>query len=411
MRDLKSLKTLIEGQLLKPLEEISIIKLVDYFVEYAYVSHSSDIHIEPGIDKVRVRFRIDGQLKDIFEGIAISKELQSEIITRIKVLSGLRTDEHSRPQDGRFRVNLEEVGDIDVRVSITPTYHGENSVMRVLVPTQNFRLEDLGFSDDDLKKVKRALSRPYGMLLANGPTGSGKTTTLYTMLKTVNRPDISIVTIEDPIEYSFEGASQLQVNNALGLTFASGLRSILRQDPNVIMVGEIRDEETANIAVQAALTGHLLFSTLHTNDAPTTFPRLMDMGVPPFLIASTVNIAIGQRLIRTICSTCKVERKMTNDEKKALAEIIPDVDLLGDKFFRGKGCEDCHETGYRGRTAIREVLEVDETIQDLIMKRASAADIKDAAIANGMKTMFQNGLDLVQSGKVSIEELVRIIHE
>jgi len=411
MRDIKSLKSLIEAQLLKPLEEISIIKLVDFFVEYAYLSHSSDIHIEPGTDKVITRFRIDGQLKDIFGGIAISKELQSEIITRIKVLSGMRTDEHNRPQDGRFKVALEGVGSVDVRVSIVPTYHGENSVMRVLVPTQNFKLEDLGFSEEDLAKVKRALGKPYGMILANGPTGSGKTTTLYTMLKTVNRPDISIVTIEDPIEYSFEGASQIQVNSVLGLSFSSGLRAVLRQDPNVIMVGEIRDEETANISVQAALTGHLLFSTLHTNDAPTTFPRLIDMGVPPFLIASTVNVAIGQRLIRAICPTCKVERTMTTDEKKALAEIIPDIKSVGDKFFQGKGCEECHETGYRGRVAIREVLEVDDNIRELIMKRASASEIKDAAIVNGMKTMFQNGVDLVENGKVSVEELVRIVHE
>ncbi|MEK7094043.1 MAG: GspE/PulE family protein [Patescibacteria group bacterium] len=411
MRKIKDLKNAIEEQLLKPLEEISIIKLIDYFVEYAYTAHASDIHIEPGTSKVRVRFRIDGQLMEIFENISVSKELQSELITRVRVLSGLRTDEHSQAQDGRFKSSIEEVGSVDVRVSIVPTYHGENVVMRVLVPTHAFTLENLGFAKDDLEKVRRAINKPYGMVLANGPTGSGKTSTLYTMLQEVNRPEVSIVTIEDPIEYSFESASQIQVNNQVGLTFANGLRAVLRQDPNIVMVGEIRDEETARIAVNAALTGHLLFSTLHTNDSATTFPRLIDMGVPPFLIASTINVAIGQRLVRMICQKCREPREMSKDEIKSLKEILPHDAPMPETFFKGKGCEACQGTGYVGRTAIREVLEVDESIRALIIKRATAAEIKETAIKNGMLTMFHHGLQRVEEGVVSIEELLHIMQE
>ncbi|MEK7187983.1 MAG: GspE/PulE family protein [Patescibacteria group bacterium] len=411
MRKLPDLKKAVEEQLLKPLEEISIIKLIDYFVEYAYTSHASDIHIEPGTTKVRVRFRIDGQLQDIFENIAVSKELQSELITRVRVLSGLRTDEHSQAQDGRFKSSIEDVGSVDVRVSIVPTYHGENVVMRVLVPTHAFNLDNLGFAKEDLVKVKKAINKPYGMILANGPTGSGKTSTLYTMLREVNRPEVSIVTIEDPIEYSFEGASQIQVNNQVGLTFANGLRAVLRQDPNIVMVGEIRDEETARIAVNAALTGHLLFSTLHTNDSATTFPRLMDMGIPPFLIGSTINVAIGQRLVRMICQKCRIPREMTEDEIKSVKEILPPDAIVPSQFFKGKGCEACQGTGYVGRTAIREVLEVDETIRALIIKRATATEIKEAAIKNGMLTMFHHGLQKVDEGMISIEELLHIMQE
>ena len=274
-------------------------------MEYAYSARASDLHIEPQNETVRIRFRIDGLLRDIFEDVKIFKTLQQEIISRIKVISGLRTDEHLLPQDGRFKVKIKDVGDIDIRVSIMPTYYGENAIMRLLAETQTFSLGNLGFSAEDLKKVHRSIRKPYGMILANGPTGSGKTTTLYTILKELNKPEVSIITIEDPIEYSLDGTTQIQVNTKSGLTFANGLRSILRQDPNIIMVGEIRDPETANIAVNAALTGHLVLSTLHTNDVATTFPRLIDMGVPPFLVASTLNVAMGQRLVRMICQACK----------------------------------------------------------------------------------------------------------
>lgn len=410
--NIKSLKLQIEKQLLKPLESVSIINLVDLFIAYAYDSRASDVHIEPGSERLRVRFRIDGVLHDIFENISISKELQQEIISRIKVLSGLRTDEHSVPQDGRFKAKAEGTSGVDIRVSILPTHYGENVVMRVLAGTANFQLEDLGFSEKDLLRVKKAMKRPYGMILANGPTGSGKTTTLYTILKQLNVPDVSIITIEDPVEYSLEGTTQIQTNNQVGLTFASGLRSILRQDPNIIMVGEIRDQETAGIAVNAALTGHLLLSTLHTNDAATTFPRLLDMGVPPFLVASTVNVVMGQRLIRTLCQACRVDRVLTKEEYDSASELVPDLKARGDmKVYKSMGCDACGNSGYSGRTGIREVLDVSEEIRKLVMARASAAEIKQVATEEGMTTMLDDGLRKVEEGITSLEEVIRIIHE
>jgi type IV pilus assembly protein PilB len=411
MRDASALKIEIEKNLVRPVEKISIITLVDQFVEYAYLLHASDVHVQPEENFVRVRFRIDGLLHDIFEKAqGIRKDIYHEIISRIKVLAGLRTDEHLLPQDGRFKVTIADFGDVNVRVSIMPTSHGENAVLRVLAETQAYSIDSLGFSVADIAKVQRAIAKPYGMILANGPTGSGKTTTLYTILKQLNKPDQSMITIEDPVEYSLDGATQIQTNAEVGLTFANGLRSILRQDPNVIMVGEIRDEETAQIAVNAALTGHLVLSTLHTNDSPTTFPRLIDMGVPTFLVASTVNIAIGQRLVRSLCQVCKVERTLGREEMKALQELIPDVnpDM---KFFTSKGCDKCAGLGYTGRIGIREVLEVNDDIRKLIMARASSQDIKAAAIANGMTTMVDDALSKVAKGLTSLEEVLRVVHE
>ncbi len=411
-RNIQALNIEIEKQLLKSLEEVSIINLVDLFVEYSYVSRASDIHIEPAADRVRVRFRVDGVLHDIFEKISISKELQPEIVSRVKVLSGLRTDEHNLPQDGRFKAKIEGLGNADVRVSIAPTFYGENIIMRILAETENFTIDDLGFNPKDLERVKRAIKKPYGMILANGPTGSGKSTTLYTILKKINDPGVSIITIEDPIEYSLDGTTQIQVNTQVGLTFANGLRSILRQDPNIIMVGEIRDSETAGIAVNAALTGHLLLSTLHTNDAATTFPRLIDMGVPPFLVASTVNIVMGQRLVRMMCQNCKAERTLTAEELKSLAEILPVIgDYKAKTFYEGKGCARCGKTGYQGRIGIREVLEVNDEVRELIMNRANANQIKELAVKNGMTTMLQDGIQKALKGITSLEEVIRIIHE
>ncbi len=412
MRDIKSLEPLIEHQLNQPLEKISVINVVDYLVEYAYSTKSSDIHIAPVRDGSRVRFRIDGLLQDVFARIKISKDLHQEIVARIKVLAGLRTDEHFLPQDGRFRVKIEEFGDVDVRVSVMPTYYGENAIMRVLAESQTFKLEDLGIAPGDLKKVEAAISKSYGMILANGPTGSGKTTTLYTILRRLNKPEVSIITIEDPIEYSLPRTTQIQINEQAGLTFANGLRSILRQDPNIIMVGEIRDQDTASIAVNAALTGHLVLSTLHTNDAATTFPRLLDMGVPPFLVASTVNIAMGQRLVRMLCQTCKVKRTLTAEEIRSLSELLPEIVKMGQKnFFAPKGCQVCNPTGYQGRIGIREVIEVNEEVRQMVMNRANATQIKEAAIRNGMTTMIEDGLGKAAKGLTSIEEIIRIIHE
>jgi type IV pilus assembly protein PilB len=410
MRDIASLKSLIEEQIQLPLEQVSVIKLVDLLVEYGYTARASDIHIEPAADILRVRYRVDGLLYDAFQDIAVKRELHPEIISRIKVLSGLRTDEHLLPQDGRFKITLEDINDVDVRVSIIPTYYGENSILRVLANTQTFTLEDMGFSPKDLDTVKRAISKPYGMILANGPTGSGKTTTLYTILKQLNKSDVSIITIEDPIEYSLPGTTQIQTNSEVGLTFAAGLRSILRQDPNVIMVGEIRDEDTASIAVNAALTGHLVLSTLHTNDSATTFPRLLDMGVPSFLVASTVNIAIGQRLVRRLCQKCRVERVLSDEEMKSLRELIPSFHD-GTKFYQSRGCDECGGSGYQGRIAIREVLEVNDEVQKLIMNRADAQEIKNAAVRAGMTTMVEDALIKVSEGQTSIEEVARVVHE
>lgn len=409
MRDIASLKSLIEEQIGKSLEQVSVIKLVDLLVEYAYSTRASDVHIEPTPDELRVRYRIDGLLYDGFGDKKMSRQLHPEIVSRIKVLSGLRTDEHLLPQDGRFKVKIEDFGDVDVRVSIIPTYYGENAIMRVLAQSQSFGLEDMGFAPNDLEKIKRAISKPYGMILANGPTGSGKTTTLYTILKQLNKSDVSITTIEDPIEYSLVGTTQIQTNAELGLTFAAALRSILRQDPNIIMVGEIRDEETASIAVNAALTGHLVLSTLHTNDSATTFPRLLDMGVPSFLVASTVNVAIGQRLVRQLCQKCKVERVLSEEEMKSLQELITGINPEM-KFFKSQGCVDCNGSGYQGRIAIREVLDVNEEIQKLIMNRADAHEIKLAAVRNGMTTMVEDALIKVSQGLTSIEEVVRVVH-
>ncbi len=410
-RDQRTLKLAIEKQLVQTIENISIVNLIDLFVEYAYSVRASDIHIEPEAEAVRLRFRIDGLLHDIFEKAKIDKVLHHELVSRIKVLSSMRTDAHFMPQDGRFKTSIKDIGDIDIRVSIMPTYHGENAVLRLLVQTQTFALEDLGFFLEDLEKVKKAMKRSYGMILANGPTGSGKTTTLYAILRTLNRPETSVLTIEDPIEYSLPGTTQIQVNNQVGLTFANGLRSILRQDPNIIMVGEIRDEETAGIAVNAALTGHLVLSTLHTSDSATTFPRLIDMGVPPFLVASTINVAMGQRLVRSICTSCKEERVLSPEEIKSLKELIPELDDEARKFYAGKGCDACNNTGYQGRIGVREVLAVTDDIRKLIMNRASAQDIKDAAIKNGMTTMVKDGLLKAIQGITTIEEVLRIIQE
>lgn len=411
MYDVKILAQEIEKQLKYPAEKVSIVKLVDLIIEYAYVARASDIHLDPDEKGMKIRYRIDGNLTDMFPKSVVPKDVRSELVARIKVVAGLRTDEHLIPQDGRFRVAAEGLGNVDVRVSIIPTYYGENVVMRILAANRSLDLESLDFSQGDLRQVLAAIKRPYGMILANGPTGSGKTTTLYSILRKLNKPEVSIITIEDPIEYSLEGTTQIQVNAQVGLTFASGLRSILRQDPNIVMVGEIRDEETARIAVNAALTGHLVLSTLHTNDSATTFPRLMDMGIPPFLVASTVNIAMGQRLVRKLCEDCKKKKTLTIAEVESLGELIPFVEKEKRSFYSPIGCAACGNTGYKGRLGIREVLLLNDEIRELVMQRSSAQDIKELAIKQGMITMLKDGLEKALDGQTSIDEVLRIIHE
>ena len=362
-------------------KEFSIINLVDCLIEKAHKDRASDIHIDPNAHDIRVRFRIDGVLQETYK---LPKQIHGEIISRIKILSRLRTDEHQATQDGRFRYHFSATGEfVDLRVSIVPTYHGENIVMRLLFDNrENFSLESLGFCKSDEKKIKDAISKPNGMILSTGPTGSGKTTTLYTLIKMLNSPEVSIVTIEDPIEYAVSNVEQIQVNNHKGLTFANGLRSILRQDPNIIMVGEIRDKETASIAVNTALTGHLLLSTIHTNDSATTLPRLLDMGIEEYLVASTVSIAIGQRLVRKNCEYCK-----------------------------GKKCEKCNHSGYFGRICINEVLVASSEIREAILRKASAEEIKKIAISQGMTTMLEDGLYKVELGLTTKEEVLRVIRE
>lgn len=409
----ESIQATKKMRLVRGIEELekvsSVTDLVDTLIAKAYEAQASDIHIDPQQDSVVVRFRIDGILHDI---VVLKKDLQPLIITRIKVLSGLRTDEHFIAQDGRFRITKDSA-EIDLRVSIVPMHYGENVVMRLLVgAARALGLGQLGFSDKDLAIMHRYIKKPYGMILSTGPTGSGKTTTLYSILKLINSRETSIVTIEDPIEYAISGITQIQVNPQTNLTFAKGLRSIVRQDPDIIMVGEIRDQETAGIAVNAAMTGHLLLSTLHTNDAATTLPRLLDMGIEPFLIASTINVAVGQRLVRKLCSDCRVKYALTEDEKKALAAAVP-AELLKQRrqFWRSDGCAACNDSGYVGRIGIFEVLEATEAIRQLIMRRANANELRQAAKTQGMTSMLEDGFNKAAAGITSIAEILRVIHD
>jgi type II secretory ATPase GspE/PulE/Tfp pilus assembly ATPase PilB-like protein len=389
---------------------LSVITLVDKLITEAHEQRASDIHIDPTADGLVVRLRIDGMLQDKF---FFDKRLHGEIITRIKIMSALRTDEHQAAQDGRFRIQIEGGTAIDVRVSITPTYYGENGVLRLLTDhAEEFTLETLGFSPENQKKIEQAIRKPHGMILATGPTGSGKTTTLYTLLKQLNEKTVSIITIEDPVEYAVTGITQIQINPRAGLTFGSGLRSILRQDPNIIMVGEIRDAETASIAVNTALTGHLILSTLHTNDSATTLPRLLDMGVDPYLVASTVNVAIGQRLVRKICEQCREGYTLSEGEQASLNGVLLPGQLNAEQtFYRGKGCEACDGSGYAGRLGIHEVMVIDPELREAILKKASAANLKEIAKKNGMITMFADGFMKAEAGKTTIEEVLRTVNE
>lgn len=390
--------------------DISIIDLVDTVIIQAHARGASDIHLDPSRDALRVRLRVDGVLQEAYE---LPKNIHSEIISRIKVLASMRTDEHQLTQDGRFRHTFPSGETVDMRVSIAPTYHGENLVLRLLSDkAANFSLGMLGFSEPDQQKILAAVKRPHGMILSTGPTGSGKTTTLYTLIKMLNTPAVSIVTIEDPIEYAVDQIEQIQVNAHAGLTFANGLRSILRQDPNIIMVGEIRDAETAAIAVNTALTGHLLLSTLHTNDAATTLPRLLDMGIDAYLVASTINIAIGQRLVRKICPECKKEMVITATAAEALAPMpLKEPVKEGDIFYRGTGCEACGASGYTGRLCISEVLVADPAMREAIMRKASSAELRKLAIMGGMTTMLEDGFAKAREGRTSLEEVLRVVYE
>jgi type IV pilus assembly protein PilB len=395
-------------QLIKS-SEVPMSKIVDLLINYAAQDKASDVHIEPQEKESLVRFRIDGILHDI---LFLPKSLHDQIITRIKILSRLRTDEHLSPQDGKMRIALEEE-DIDVRVSILPVTEGEKAVLRLLSSKfRKFSLVDLGMNEKDLKKVTDAYSKSYGMILSTGPTGSGKTTSIYAIVKLLNTREKNITTIEDPAEYRIKGVNQINVNTKTNLTFANGLRSILRQDPNIIFVGEIRDSETAGIAVNASLTGHLVLSTLHTNDAATALPRLIDMNIEPFLVASTVNVIIAQRLVRKICEICKGTRTITKEEllknlpEEEIGKYIKDKDKL--TIYQGAGCKICHGTGYSGRIGVFEVLEITKSIRDLITKRQDADAILQKAVEEGMTTMLDDGLDKILKGLTTLEEVLRV---
>lgn len=390
-------------------DEAPVEKIVDMLITYAYRDKASDIHIEPEEKDSLIRFRIDGILHDV---VVLDKKLHDRVVTRIKVLSRLRTDEHLSAQDGKMRMLVDDEN-LDLRISIIPITEGEKVVLRLLSSHfQQFSLLDLGMNETDLEKVNAAMNKSYGMILSTGPTGSGKTTSIYSILKILNTREKNITTIEDPVEYRMQGVNQIQVNVKTSLTFAMGLRSILRQDPNIIFVGEIRDSETAGIAVNAALTGHLVVSTLHTNDAATALPRLVDMKVEPFLVASTVNVIIAQRLVRKICEACKTQVVVKRSE---VVNNLPEASVdkhFGKKaditVFRGQGCKICHFTGYTGRIGIFEVLEMTEGIRKLITEKNDSDIIVKKAQEEGMATMLDDGLAKVLQGMTTLEEVLRV---
>lgn len=392
------------------IREAPIAKIVSTILEFAMKARASDVHIEPQEDKVRVRYRIDGILH---EKLILPKKVSDALISRIKILSDMRIDEKRIPQDGRFNFRAGDQ-EVDLRVSCLPTAHGEKIVMRLLKKSGGVPdLPDLGLRGIALKNLEDTILRPHGIILVCGPTGSGKTTTLYSVLSRINTTKVNIITLEDPIEYEIPGVNQVQVNPAAGLTFASGLRSFLRQDPNIIMVGEIRDNETTDLAIQASLTGHLVFSTLHTNNASGALPRLLDLGAEPFLLASSVTCLVAQRVCRRICPDCKEEYKppveVVEDIKKILGKLYLDKKEV--KLSRGKKCARCNNTGYLGRIGIFEVLPITEKIGRLILERTPATTIEKQALEEGMVTMKQDGYLKVLEGITTMEEVLRVAQE
>lgn len=381
-----------------------IIRLSNLIISAAVKEGASDIHIEPEEKKVLVRFRVDGVMKESF---VLEKNLQSALLSRFKIMSGLDIAEKRLPQDGRFQTRIGSRS-IDFRISSFPTINGENIVMRILDKSSvTMSLAQLGFDKNTQIFFEELIHRPNGIILVTGPTGSGKTTTLYSALSTINSVDKNIITVEDPIEYRLELIRQCQINSKIGLTFAAGLRSILRQDPDVIMVGEIRDKETAHIAIESALTGHLVFSTLHTNDAPSAINRLTDMGIEPFLTSSAVAGVLAQRLVRKLCPKCKTAFHPDAETLKSLnIRVSPNY-----TFYGAKGCPHCNNKGYKGRLAIYELLLVNDEIRHLTVERASANRLKDAAIENGMRTLRQDGVAKILQGLTSIEEVIRVTSE
>ena len=387
------------------LKDSPFIKMVDLIIKNAIKSGSSDIHIEAQEKNVRVRNRIDGVLRD---SVRLPKWTQPIIISRIKVLSGLNIAERRLPQDGRIKVKTKNAS-VDLRVSTLPTYYGEKAVIRILNKEVAFlSLDQLGLSEKNLKVMTNFIRRPQGMVLITGPTGSGKTSTLYACMREVKSEEVNIISVEDPVEYELPGVNQVQINDKVGLSFPFILRSVLRQDPNIIMIGEIRDEETAEIAIQASMTGHLVLSTLHTNDAPSAVTRLIDIGIPPYLIASSVIGIVAQRLVRTICPDCKEEYVPHQD---SLTRLNMDKNDLPFTFYRGAGCPNCNDTGFKGRTVIEEMMIIGPQIRELIQSSATADTLREAAMAMGTPTLGMSGMKKIEMGATTIEEVLKAVHE
>jgi type IV pilus assembly protein PilB len=415
----------LDDELKKMAEEIPIIRVVDTLLEYAVIEKASDIHIEPQENAVSVRYRIDGVLHD---AMTLPKAIQAALVARIKVLSNLKIDEHRLPQDGRYKIEKDGYK-YSLRISTIPIFDGEKVVIRLLdESTKAMSFEQLGFLKNQIEIVNRNIRKPHGMMLVTGPTGSGKSTTLYAALTILNTKTVNIPTIEDPIEYRIVGANQMQTNTKIGLTFALGLRALLRQDPNIIMIGEIRDKETAEEAMHAAMTGHIVLSTLHTNSAAAAPPRIIDIGIEPYLIASTINAIMAQRLVRVICTDCKEAVKIddvtagalqkqftfeklyaTMNREQIAEKEIKDFDDL--KFFHGKGCDKCGNTGFRGRVGLHEILENTPEIQDLIVKRATSLEIQEQAEKQGMILMWQDGFIKAYQGVTTVDEILRVTKE
>jgi type IV pilus assembly protein PilB len=403
----------ISGENKKNESESGIQKLLDLIINHGVNNKASDVHLEPHDESLVIRYRIDGVMHI---ALKLDKEYLDPLISRIKILAKLRTDEHRSAQDGKFRHHSVNE-DLDIRVSIVPITGGENVVLRLLsIRIHNLSLNTLGFSLPDLAKIRKAMMHPHGMLLVTGPTGSGKTTTIYEILKILNTEQVHIATIEDPVEYAIEGVSQIQVNQRTNLTFAQGLRAIVRQDPDIIMVGEIRDNETAEIAINSAMTGHLVLSSMHTNDSPTAILRLLDMGIEPYLVSSTLNLVIAQRLIRLICERCRYSYPAA--EEKELAERLPGlreyiVEASGKEFekvtfYKGAGCNNCANTGYKNRMGIYEVLEINQNIKDLIMVKSSGEELMASAKKDKMTTMLEDGINKILSGSTTLSEVLRV---
>ena len=391
------------GELQNAMEEAPVVKLINLILSEAITRGASDIHMEPYEKTFRIRYRIDGMLYDVMQP---PLKLKAALSSRIKIMSELDIAERRLPQDGRIKLKIKNKG-VDLRVSTLPTLYGEKIVMRILDKSNlNLNLTKLGFEEEALKDFEEAIKSPYGMVLVTGPTGSGKTTTLYSALSTVNNVDVNIMTAEDPVEYNLNGINQVHVKDEIGLSFAAALRSFLRQDPDIVMVGEIRDFETAEIAVKAALTGHLVLSTLHTNDAPSTISRLLNMGIEPFLVAASVVVIVAQRLSRKICEQCKEEVEVPESTLINMGFAQDEVNTF--KCYKGKGCSACSETGYKGRIALYEVMPFREELKEMVLKGASTTDIKKTAIKLGMKTLRMSGLVKIKEGVTTVEEILRV---